>query len=160
MIGNQPGLGPENLEGNPTSGSFVALWPEVFQTPLLDLTKTLSSMELVPARPGHFPVVCVLANWCIESVSGVQTAPVVYQAGQNAAHTNVFAALTNGPSNADVNGANPPSFGGQSIGASRVQLIVNTPVFLDITAGAQGVSKLLARLIVGVEWVAIGGASI
>jgi hypothetical protein len=160
MIGNQPGLGPENLEGNPTSGSFIALISEVFQTPLIDITKPLSGMEIVPARPGYVPV-CVLAiNWSIESVVGVQTSPVVYNAGQDAAHTNVVPALSNGPSNAEINGVTPPSIRGVNAASVRAQLMTNTPVFLDITQGAQGVSSCLAKLNVGVLWVAIGGQSI
>jgi len=159
-IGTVLGLGPENLEGNQTqSGSLIPFQWETYETPLLDLTQPLSMMEMLPARPGHVPIPIGLETWLIEFAAGVQTVPLQFNLGSSPARTNYVAANTSGPSNADVNGANPPSLtsGFAGISISTSQLIVNTPVLLDITAGAQGTNffKLLGRLVLIVWWTPI-----
>lgn len=153
-IGIMQGIGPENIEGDQSqSGSLVPLQMETYQTPLLDLTQTLSSMEMIPARPGYAPIP-VIVNWVIESTTGVQTVVLKNNMGSNLAKTNYNPANTNGPSNVNVNGANPPSLAGGIGIAPSVQLFANTPVLLDITAGAQGTGSfsLMGRLFMIVYW--------
>ena len=157
MIGNLPGVGPESLEGNPTSGYRVAYPFEVFSTPLLDITQPLSAMELIPARLGHVPIAAT-GTWSIESVVGVQTVPAQVQAGNDASHTNIFAS-TASPSNATVNTTTPPSISNGINKPLRTQIFPNSTVFFDITAGAQGTGgfKCMAKLVVAVLWASIGG---
>lgn len=167
MISNSPGVGPEPLEGpGAVAASLVAFQAETYQTPLIDISQPLSGMELIPARPGHFPVLlnALYGVWDIESVTGTQTSPVHLQAGNNAAHTNMFASTTT-PSNGDVNGANVPSLtflnATFNIAAPATQ-IPNATVFLDVTVPAAGTGgfKCMARLSVTVVWFCATGALI
>ena len=132
---------------------------EAYVTPLLDLTVVTLGIEFIPARPGHIPQIGA-SNWIIELVSGTQTVPASFQAGSNAAHNNIFTTAAR-PATADVNGANPPSLStGGVIAATTNQLLPNLPVFLDVTAAAQGTGnfKLKARFVCRVSWLAVGGA--
>jgi hypothetical protein len=159
MIGVTPGLGPESLEGNSLSGYRVAFNPEVFSTPLLDITQTLLGLEFIPARFGHIPM-SASSLWSIESVAGVQTVPAQIQAGSDPAHSNVIVSVAS-PLTADVNAANPPSpssIAGSLLQPLKVQEFPGLPVFLDITSGAQGTGgfKCMARLVVHILWTAVG----
>lgn len=151
------GTGPVQL-GVSGSAGLVSYPTEVFVTPTLDLTIPNLGIEIIPAKPGHIPVV-YLSRWIIYSVAGTQTTPATHRAGSNAAHTNIFASSTTTPSNANVNGAVPISF---AAGPSLVQpsnIQPNLPVILDVTAGAVGTGgfALRARLGVFVVWIAQGG---
>lgn len=158
MIGNTPGLGPQNLEGNQTSGSLLAFSPETYSTPLLDITQPISKVELIPARPGYIPVAVLNCFWSIENVVGAQTVPAQFQVGSNAAHTNVFTS-TAAPTNADVAATNPPSRTSTLFGQFQTQQFANTPIFFDLTTGAQGTGgfKCSAKFIITLLWAAIGG---
>lgn len=160
MISLQPGVGPESLEGQSASGSILAYPGEIYQTPLIDISQPLSNLELIPARIGYFPVfIAGLGGMCaIESVTGTQTSPVHIQAGNNAAHTNLFATTTL-PSNADVNGASVPSLTTLNPPTNLLTMIQNATVFFDITVPAVGTGgfKCLARFAVVVVWMSVEG---
>lgn len=153
------GLGPQSLQGAGSGSGENPAYPlEVYQTPVLDLTKTYSDVELLPARPGYFPVI-LTSVWVIISRSGTQTTPPTFQAGNNTAHTNLIASVSTLPSNADVNGANPPSQT-STVGAvvNLTQRIVNATSYFDITAAASGTGgySCMAQLVVEVVWMASG----
>lgn len=158
MIGNSPGLGPANLEGDQsTSASLVLVRPETFSSPLLDISQALSGMEIVPARPGHVFVVSRM-QWIIESVVGTQTVPLNMQIGNNPTHDNVLTSTAT-PSNVDTNTAIPPSPTTGQAPPALVQNFPNVPTFMDITSGAQGTGgfKVMARFIISVIWYGVGG---
>jgi hypothetical protein len=151
IMGN--GLGP--------TGSFITLSAESFVTDLIDLTTTPIGIETIPARPGHIPII-IIATWIIELVAGTQVTAATMQSGSNAAHNN-FTASGQGPTNADVNGANPPSIGDGSSPLfvpipSTLPQIPNAPVYLDVTAPAQGTGgfALKARALITVTWMPVG----
>lgn len=149
------GLGPTPL-GSSGAGSLVAFSHEVYESPTLDLTQTVSNVEIIPAKPGHVAAfVTGDAFWVIESVAGTQVTPPTIQMGSNAAHTNYIPSSAATPPNADVNAATPPSISTFPTAAGNtVQRLANTPVFLDITAGASGTGGYAcrARLSVLVRW--------
>ena len=156
-----PGTGPLS-DGSPGSGALGAYPMEVFETPSLDLTKTYSGIELIPARPGYLPFL-LLPQWMITIASGTQTSGATAQAGSNAAHTNFFNTTANTPSNAAVNAAvgNTPCRGGNpSAATSTLRRFTNRPVLMDITVGAQGTGNfaLACRFIAIVGWVPTGDA--
>ena len=153
------GLGPQALSGSQSnSGSANAFPYETYQTPLLDLTMSQLGIEIIPARPGHIPLLFQIF-WIMETLSGTQVTPLQAQMGSNAAHNNL-APLSSAPSNATVNGFTTPFYtrGGASAG-NGTQQIPNSPVFLDVVSGAQGTGgfALKGRLLVATYWVAIGG---
>lgn len=138
---------------------MVAYVVETFETQKIDLTQSASNIELIPARPGYFPVAASV-QWLIESQAGTQTTPPTTNAGSDAAHTNFFPSSATTPSNASVNAAAPPSFANAPAqAADTVQRIANATVFLDITAGAQGTGgfALTGKLVVTVFWISVGG---
>ena len=147
ILGN--GVGP--------SGTTASLPGESFQTDLLDLTQPLLGIEVVPAKPGYAPII-FSPEWVIESVSGTQTSPPVYNAGTNPAHTN-YNLAANTPTNAATNAAVPPCLAVGPSSTLPIQLTPNAPVIMDITAGAQGTGSfsLKARLLLTVAWIAVGG---
>jgi len=165
------GLGPQALQGpaNAASCARAGAYPiEAYQTPILDLTKTYSNIELVPARPGYV----ALARsrfWIVTSVQGVQTSPPTCRAGSNtelesstgepsSIHDNFFPLASTAPSNASVNAitTTPVLIAGSSA-ANNLQLFQGRTVFLDVTAPAVGTGgfKLFAMLLVTVQWVAL-----
>src|SRR6267142_2458719 len=161
MLDTSLGTGPQALEGSNTNSASVGAYPvELFQTPLLDLTKTYSNIEIIPARPGYFPVVLSSSfpEWVIESVSGTQTSPPTIQAGNDAGHVNTIPNTATTPSNALVNAAVPPTVAsGPAAPAATVKRVPNTPVFMDVTVAAQGTGgySCLARLSFVVCWIAV-----
>lgn len=160
MIDFSPGVGPQKLEGpDMLSGSIGAYAVEVFQTPLLDLTKTYQKIELVPARPGYFPINLTTgkAQWSIEKVSGTQTTPPTIRAGNDPAHTNFFTSTSTNPSNADVNGANPPSVANGPFLPLGTEFS-NATVYFDLTSPAVGTGgySCMARLTCAVAWISVG----
>ena len=159
MIGFSPGIGPQKLEGpDMLSGSIGAYALEVFQTPLLDLTKTYLNIELIPARPGYFAQGLLgLTAWSIEKKSGVQVTPPTIRAGNDSTHTNLFSSTATTPSNTNVNGANPPSTATGPSGSLAAQ-IPNTTVYFDLTSPAVGTGGYvcMARFTCAVFWVAVG----
>jgi len=153
---NDVGLGPAPL-GSPGSAGLVAFPVELYQTPNLDLTVPNLGIELIPAKPGHFPVL-VNANWIIDSASGTQTTPPTTRAGSDAGHVNFASQTSTKPSNASVNGANVPSMGdGNANAALTLRRIPNAPVIFDIVAGAQGTGTFAVRgrFSVSVNWVSV-----
>ena len=160
MIGSVMGAGPALLEGPGTnSAGEVAYLAEVFQTPLFDLTKTYSNIEIIPARPGYYPLP-LLTEWVIESFSGTQTSPLTLRVGNDPGHVNIFALQSTNPSNVDVNAAIPPSYAtGLTVAVSNnTQRIANAPVYMDITAPASGTGGFTctARLSFIVVWFPFG----
>ena len=157
ILGN--GLGPEPL-GSPGGGGLVAFPCETFQTLLLDLTKTVSGIELVPARNGH--VAFQLASfWIIESTTGTQTSPPTVQAGNNGAHTNYIPSSGTTPSNANVAATVAPGVtAGPFAAGNSIQIPINSPVLLDVTSGATGTGNftLMGRLVTLVTWSEVGDA--
>jgi hypothetical protein len=163
MIDTVMGAGPQLLEGPGTNSAAVGAYPvETFQTPLLDLTKTYANIELVPARPGYYPVGYVGAGfpqWVIESASGTQTSPPTVQVGSDAAHQNTLALSAATPTNAKVNVATPPTIvDGPTLAATTIQRIPNAPVFFDLTVPAAGTGgySCMARLVIYICWIAVG----
>lgn len=150
------GLGPVAL-GSSNGGSSLAFSHEVYESPTLDLTQPISNVEMIPAKPGHTAIFTTGDGfWVIESVSGTQVTPPTIRMGADAAHTNCIPSTATSPPNADVNAANPPSLSTFVTGAGNtVQRFANTPVFLDITAGATGTGGYAcrARLSILVRWV-------
>jgi hypothetical protein len=131
---------------------------ETYASPVLDCTQVVSGLELIPAKPGYAPNFGG-SFWVIERVVGTQTTGLNFQAGSDPAHLNFFVSTVGRPTNAEVNGAAPPSLGaGGVIAAATVAKIPNAPVFLDITLSASGTGGfvLLARLVVGVIWIPVG----
>ena len=112
----------------------------------------MSGIELVPAKPGYFPVFSS-TKWVIQAVSGSQATPANVNAGSDGAHSNFFASQAS-PSNANVNASVPTSIiGGPTAAANTVKRILNAPVIMDITSGAQGTGLVLrASLLVWVIW--------
>lgn len=151
-------VGPMQL-GAPNSGLFV-LWPsEIFQTPLLDFTQPVSSIELIPARQGHFPLISQ-ARFLIEALAGTQVTPPTIRAGSDVGHVNFWAQSSITPSNTVFNTpAVPPALGGApSQPASSVPRISNAAVFFDIVTGGSGTGgyALKGKLSVAVFWIALG----
>lgn len=142
-----------------TTGAGLASYPfEGFESATLDLTQITLGLEIIPARPGYFPYIFG-ALWIVESVSGVQTSPPTFQAGNDAAHTNTILPNSTTPSNANVNAANSVCAvtGPGLLNSGTVKKIPNATVFLDITAPAVGTGgfALKARLWVEVIWLAV-----
>lgn len=152
------GVGPQSLEPG-VAGATVAYPPELYQTPLLDLTVApQSNIELVPARPGHIPI-NINRLWVIELLTGTQVTPATMQAGSDATQSN-FMPLVSSPTNANVNGFTTPFFfTGGSATLDTVKQLVNTPVFFNLVTPASGTGgfSLKGRLLVHVNWVSIGG---
>lgn len=161
MLDTPLGTGPQTLEGPGTNSAAVVAYPvEPFQTPLLDLTKTYSNVELIPARPGYVPIVAsgFFPEWVIESVTGTQTSPPTIRAGNDAGHVNTIPSTATTPTNALVNTAVPPTVvTGPANPAVTLKRIPNAPVFMDITVAAQGTGgySCLARLSIVVYWFAV-----
>lgn len=156
ILGSGAGPAPLGRAG----GSGLVVYPdECFQTQQIDLTQVASSIELLPAKPGYFPVL-IAAHFLIEATSGTQTTPLTCRAGSDAGHVNFFPTTANAPSNADVNATNVPSIS-TSINAgsaNNIQRIPNATVFFDITAGAQGTGgfTLRGKFNLIVKWVSVG----
>lgn len=153
--------GPAAL-GSPGAGSTVMYPCEAFQTPQLDFTRpTTTSIELVPARPGHFPLI-LTSIFLIETATGTQTSPPTTRAGNNATHDNLIAQNSTNPSNAAFNTPSvaPCISGGGSVPAAATQRIPNAPVFFDVVTGSAGTGgyALKGKFVVFVLWTAIGGA--
>jgi len=159
MIDSVFGSGPQQLEGSGTNSAASNPYPvEVYQSPLLDLTKTVSNVEFVPARKGFFPL-AITTSCIVESVSGVQTSPPTLRAGNNVTHDNFIATDTGDPTNAAVNAAVAPAYVGNLISsfvADTVMNFTNSPVLFDITAPAVGTGgyACMARFVTTVIWVA------
>lgn len=153
-----PGLGPVSLKGDGSGSGLVAYPAEVFTTPLLDFTVPTLGIELVPAKPGHYPIQLTNPRTIIiESVSGTQATAAQIRAGSDPAHTN-YLPLTNQPSNANVNGAVPPSFAPGSNVVNTTHRIPNTPVIFDLVTGAVGTAPgfvLKARYMTVVIWISV-----
>lgn len=156
-LGN--GVGPMSF-GPQAGGGLVAFPCEAFETALLDLTVPNLGIEIIPAKPGHFPV---LLNplWIIEQFAGTQTAPGACNAGSNPAHNNFLLSFTQ-PSNANVNAITTTpctlSAGTPVAPANSVTRIPNAPVILDITQGSAGTGGfvLKGRFVLYVFWVPAG----
>lgn len=162
------GVGPQALQPTLVGGGASVAYPvELYQTPVLDLTKTLFGMELVPARPGHFPFQ-VFRWWLITQKNGTQTSPIAYRSGSNEANAiqptphNNFVSAGASPSNADVNNVNLviPCWAAGSSGAGNAQRLTNKPIIMDITAAAVGTGNfsLFASLATFVAWSPTGGS--
>lgn len=153
------GLGPQSLQGPGSRSADNPAFPwETYQTPLLDLTKTYSNIEIVPARLGYFPFL-LIGTWLIEQRSGTQTSPPTIQAGSDANHVNFIASSSPSPTNADTNNANPPSQTALVGGAvMTLQRIVNAPVYMDVTVAASGTGgySCMASFVYSIMWVASG----
>ncbi len=151
----EAGLGPIS-EGSPGASSLVAFPVLQYQTPVLDLTVPNLGIEIIPAKPNHVPFLTG-SVWIITAVSGTQTVPLVAQAGNNAAHSNIFPSNATSPSNADVNSAAVPSLGTGYSNAISTALLTNTPAIFDVTSGAQGTGGFIlrGRLYVAVIWIAV-----
>jgi len=149
------GLGPIP-DGSPGAGSLVPFPLEVYQTPILDLTKPNLGIELFPAKPGYVAL-SNLVEWVITQVTGTQTGVLSAQAGSDPAHRNLFNSQATQPSNATVNGANPPSRSGNQTLAFTVKLFPGAPVILDVTAGAVGTGgfTLNGFFVAYVFWMAV-----
>lgn len=149
------GLGPVPI-GSPGGGSLVVFPFSVYETKTLDLTQLASNIEIVPAKPGHWPF-ATAGFFVIESTAGTQTSAASIRAGNDSGHVNLIAASAI-PTNGDVNGANPPSFSSAfTAPANATQRFANLPCFLDITTAAQGTGgfTLLGRFQVTVFWLPI-----
>ena len=154
------GLGPQAFAG-PGLGSGAALpFPlETYQTPLLDLTKTYSNIELLPARPGFYPVI-ISSMWLIESHSGTQTTPPTIQAGNDLNHVNIIPLSATRPSNANVNAIGQNGICTASAAAANtVQKIIGVPVFFDLTVPAVGTGgySCFGHYVLIVCWMAVDG---
>jgi len=141
-------------------GGLIAYPFEEYQTLLIDLTVGVAGIEVVPAKPNHAPVLYT-ARWIIEKHTGTQTVPATFKMGSDASHSNYTGLTSTGPSNTDVNNANPPSLSGYSLGslflALTNKLLPNATIFLDTVAPAQGTGgfSLLARLTIQNYWLAV-----
>lgn len=161
-IESQPGIGPLFLEQDgKVSGGLVIPSSEIYQSPLLDISQPVFGMEIVPAKLG-LVCVAILSNplWFVESVVGVQTSPPHCQAGSDAAHSNLYAPDVGNPSNGLVNaGTAPPFLGGAGSSTNLAANVANAPVFFDLTVGAVGTGgyKCMAKLVLVVTWIAVGG---
>ena len=153
------GAGPETT-GAP-GGGLAVYAIETFETGLLDLTQTISLLELVPARPFYIPVFNG-SRWVVEAVSGTQTSPATINAGNNAARSNFIPSNATTPINTEVNSCVPPCAitAPSSVAPSGLtaQAIANSPVLLDITSPCVGTGgfSLFAHLAVQVIWIAAG----
>lgn len=161
MINQRPGVGPELLEGpGISSGSLVSYLTETFQSLPIDLTTIQGAIEIIPARLGHFPV-CLAAQWVIESVTGTQVTPPTSFAGSNAAQNNFFVSgLNTTPSNANVNGASPPSLAAGPNGLIFIpttRQVSNATVYFGISSPAAGTGgyRCIARLVCRVIWMPV-----
>ena len=136
------GGGPAPL-GTPGGAGISCLPGEVYQTPVLDLTAVTLGIELVPAKPGYFPVI-VTAWWRIEALRGTQASAAQIRAGSNVARTNLFT-LSNTPSNGNINSGVPQSLSLASLGLNtNLSRLNNTPVFMDVATGAVGTDGTFA----------------
>lgn len=158
MIDSQMGTGPQILDGQ-SSGSACAYGPDVFQSPLLDLTTSYANVEILPARPGYYPLV-ISASWIIESASGTQTTPPTFQAGNDAAHTNILINQSTTPSNANVNAAAAPCRAGFATTntSAATKRIAGSTVYFDLTVPATGTGgySCKAKLSLLVFWIPFG----
>jgi len=139
------GLGPQSLATG--AGARVAFPCEVFSTPVLDLTVLSSNIELVPAKPGHFPS-GLTTRVIVEQFTGTQSTPATVRAGSDAGHVNYIVA-SNAPSNASMNiGVSAPFVPNTNVTGSAVttQRIPNAPVLLDITVAATGTGGFTLRV--------------
>lgn len=152
-----PGLGPQDLEGAGSgSGAIISIPPEIYQTPLLDISIPFAGMELVQARPGYIPFAQLSGFWVIESVIGTQVTPATFRAGSDAGRIN-YIPLAAQPSNTAVNTAQPPAITSAVVGAAvTVQLLPNVPIFMDLVSGASGTGgfKCMARFVLPIFWFA------
>ena len=156
------GAGPSPL-GSPGSGSLVMFPAESFETALLDLTVPNLGVEIVPAKPGYISVPNT-AVWLIEQAQGNQTVPLSVQLGSDPAHVNWLASVSTFPTAAQFNacvGITPCEPGGVGFAGGAALALPhppNTPIFMDVTAGAQGTGPMIfkARLVIWVFWVAGG----
>lgn len=169
MIGFNEGLGPQLLEGlGSISGSSTPFAFEIYTTPLLELTQAYTDIEIVPAKPGYFPVLCLpasVANIIIESVVGVQTSPPVYRAGSDPSRLN-FMTETTTPSNANVNAAAalglPGASGGPINPASQLssKRFPGLPIYFSLVTPAVGTGgySCKAKIVIPVIWLPSGDA--
>jgi hypothetical protein len=160
-MNSELGNGPSLLEGPGTNSAGTCAYAlDQFQTPLFDLTKTYSGIEVIPARPGYYAYPLSFV-WIIESFAGTQVTPVVFQMGSNPAHNNILPSQSN-PSNANVNAAVPPStaIAATVTVATGTQYIANAPVYMDITSPASGTGGFActARLAYYIFWIPFGSA--
>lgn len=153
------GLGPSLFQGPGTPSAGAVAYPiEIYSTPILDLTKIVSGIEAIPARPGYIATQ-FNSRWIVQQLSGTQTSPPTYQMGSDPAHQN-FVPSTAAPSNASVNAiVGTPALGNGGLLQTGLQFFPNAPVFFDVTAAAQGTGgfALLARHVSVVWWIAVGG---
>lgn len=164
MIDTPVGAGPQSLEGQGLlSASLGAYTLEVYQTPLLDLTKTYANIELVPARPGFIPCLLRSVNlnrWLLESASGTQTTPPTIRAGSDIGHSNFIPVDVTSPSNARVNaGIVPVQISGPPAAAIGVKQFPGLPIYFDVTIPAAGTGgySAMAKYTCVVGWIAVGG---
>lgn len=147
-----PGLGPERV--SPNAPSRVIFPPEIYVSPVLDLTVPTLGIEIAPARPGHAPLP-IRSFWILLSKSGTQTSPATASVGTNAAHTNILPSSALTPSNANVNAAVTPPYpiNGMTVAGNQA-LITNAPAILDITSGCTGTGgfSLRARFALILIW--------
>lgn len=151
-----PGLGPERT--SPTAPARVILPPEIYVSPVLDMTVPNLGIEIAPARPGH-TILPIRSFWIVISKSGTQTSPATASVGTNAAHTNILPSSATTPSNANVNAAVNPVYpiNGMTVGGNQA-ILLNTPAILDVTAGTQGTGgySLRARFAIILIWFGSG----
>jgi len=163
MIDYLMGTGPELLEGPGTQSAGNLNLVEIYQSPLLDLTKTYSGIELVPGKPGLIPYPIDIqgpGTWLLEQKAGAQTSPPTTQAGSDAAHQNFLKSSNTNPTNALFNTAVAPCIlNGPSTGAlsGTLKRLPGMPIYFDVTVPAAGTGGYicLARLYVAVGWVAV-----
>lgn len=165
MIDIIPGIGPEPLEGAGTISASLNLFCEVYVSPVLDLTKTISDVELIPAKQGYFPL-ALNQYFVVVSRSGTQVTPATIKAGNNTNKTN-FLCIFSGvpipstiPINTDVNNANPPCItnnNGNSAFTPVTSPIPGRPVLMDVVTPASGTGgfSAMVRMIAFVGWVAV-----
>lgn len=140
------------------SGGMVSFSSDVFITDELDLTTTTFGIELIPSRPNHVPRIFI-SFWVLDQVSGNQTAPPTMRAGSNAGHNNTLSTSAS-PTNGEVNGAAGvvPTIANGPTEVLPHAVFPNTPVIMDVTAGATGTGAFAVkgRLVVAVTWFPVG----
>ena len=143
-------------------GGLVSYPNETFETPLLDLTVVTTGIEIVPAKPGHIPLLAVAGSWLIESFAGVQTAPGSIKLGSDPTHTNLLSTVVLPPNATLAAIVSLPSRANSTsttVAANTAQRLVNTPVILDVISPSTGTGgfALKGRYHFSVIWAPVGG---
>jgi hypothetical protein len=156
MIDSALGTGPQQLEGPRTNSGTASPYPfDIYQTPLIDIAKTVSNIELVPARVGFYPVLFHMAI-VAEKIVGTQTSPPTIRAGNNATHDNYVATDANDPTNAAVNASVAPALVGVlNLVSNTMKQATNAPVLFDITVPAAGTGgySCMVKFVTTVTWI-------